>query len=41
MISIKEIKDNSWKSLFGAFTLDQSGDDFVKELKKDRALNRK
>lgn len=32
----KTEKDNSWKSLFGAFELDQSVDDFVADLKNDR-----
>ncbi len=33
-------KDNSWKSLFGAFELDQSVDDFVADLKNDRKFKR-
>ena len=41
MITTNEIKDNSWKSLFGAFKLNQSADDFVDGLKKDRLFNRK
>ena len=41
MKTTKGIKDNSWKSLFGAFTLDQSADDFVEELKQDRIFSRK
>ena len=41
MKTTKQIKDNSWKSLFGAFELDQSADDFVEELKRDRVFSRK
>ena len=37
----KKEKDDSWKSLFGAWELDQSADDFVEELKKDRNFSRK
>ena len=33
-------KDNSWKSLFGAFELDQSVDDFVEGMKNDRKFKR-
>ena len=33
-------KDNSWKELFGALTLDQSADEFVDKLKKDRKFVR-
>jgi hypothetical protein len=36
----KKSKDNSWKSLFGAWELNQSADDFVDELKKDRKITR-
>ncbi len=36
----KKSKDNSWKSLFGAWELNQSADDFVDELKKDRKFTR-
>lgn len=41
MKTTKKVKDNSWKSLFGALELDQSADDFVAELKKDRNFSRK
>lgn len=41
MITTKMVKDNSWKSLFGALKLDQSADDFVEELKADRKFSRK
>ena len=36
----KKTKDNSWKELFGALTLDQPVDEFVEELKKDRKFVR-
>ena len=36
----KKSKDNSWKSLFGAWELNQSADDFVDQLKKDRKITR-
>jgi len=41
MKTTKKAKDNSWKSLFGALVLDQSADEFVEELKKDRNFTRK
>ena len=41
MKTTNKTTDNSWKSLFGALTLDQSADDFVDELKKDRKFSRK
>jgi hypothetical protein len=41
MKTAKKTKDNSWKSLFGAFVIDQSADEFVEELKKDRKFSRK
>lgn len=41
MKTTKKTKDNSWKSLFGALVLDQSTDEFVEELKKDRKFIRK
>lgn len=37
----KKEKDNSWKSLFGALELDQSADDFIADLKRDRKFSRK
>ena len=37
----KKVKDISWKSLFGALELDQTADDFVADLKKDRKFSRK
>ena len=41
MKTTKKVKDTSWKSLFGALQLDQSADDFVEDLKKDRKFSRK
>ena len=41
MKSTKDSNDHSWKKLFGAMELDQSADDFVEELKKDRRFTRK
>jgi hypothetical protein len=41
MKTTKKTKDISWKSLFGALELDQSADDFVEDLKKDRKFSRK
>ena len=41
MKTTQKAKDNSWKSLFGALILDQSADEFVEELKKDRKFSRK
>lgn len=41
MKTTKQVKDNSWKSLFGALVLDQSADEFVEDLKKDRKFSRK
>lgn len=40
MKTTENTKDDSWKSLFGAFTLDQSVDDFVEGLKSDRKFSR-
>ena len=37
----KKPKKSSWKSLFGALELDQSDDDFIASLKKDRKFNTK
>ncbi|WP_194776336.1 hypothetical protein [Pararhodonellum marinum] len=37
----KKLKDSSWKSLFGSLELDQSADDFIDDLKKDRRFSRK
>ena len=37
----KKVKDITWKSLFGAFELDQSADNFVEDLKKDKKFSRK
>jgi hypothetical protein len=37
----KKDKDVSWKSLFGALELEQSADDFVEDLKRDRKFSRK
>lgn len=41
MKTTKKEKDTSWKSLFGALELDQSTDDFIEDLKKDRLFSRK
>ena len=41
MKTTRETKDTSWKSLFGALELDQSADEFVEDLKKDRKFSRK
>lgn len=41
MKTTKKTKKDSWKSLFGALVLDQSADEFVEELKKDRTFTRK
>lgn len=37
----KKKEDTSWESLFGSWELDQSADEFVTELKKDRNFCRK
>mgnify|MGYP003537550086 FL=1 len=41
MKTTKAKKDTSWEALFGAWELDQSADDFVEQLKKDRTFTRK
>lgn len=41
MKTTKKLKDNSWKALFGSWELDQSADEFVEDLKRDRKFNRK
>lgn len=41
MTTTKKTKDNSWKTLFGALDLNQSAEEFVEELKKDRKFNHK
>ncbi len=41
MKTTRKTKDMSWKSLFGAMELDQSVDDFVKDLKNERKFTRK
>lgn len=41
MKTTKKAKDIAWKSLFGALELDQSAEDFVSDLKKDRKFSRK
>ena len=38
---IKKIKDNSWKSLFGALVLEEPAEKFVDQMKKDRQFSRK
>lgn len=37
----KKTNDTSWKSLFGSLELDQSVEDFVVDLKKERKFSRK
>lgn len=34
-------KDSSWKALFGALVLEQSADEFVEDLKRDRKFGNK
>lgn len=41
MKTTKIKKDTSWEALFGAWEIDQSADDFVEQLKKDRTFTRK
>lgn len=41
MKTTKKVKDTSWKSLFGALELDQSTDDFIDNLKKERVFSLK
>ncbi len=41
MKTTKKEKDTSWKPLFGALKLDQSTDDSIEDLKKDRVFSRK
>jgi len=41
MKTTKKSSDISWKSLFGALVPDQSDDDFVEDLKKDRKFSLK
>lgn len=41
MVTAKQTKDKTWKALFGSLALDQSADEFIDELKKDRKFNRK
>jgi hypothetical protein len=41
MKSTKTKKDTSWEALFGSWELDQSADEFVEELKKERNFSRK
>lgn len=41
MKTTREIKDDSWKSLFGAWKLEQPAEDFIDELKNDRKFIRK
>lgn len=37
----KQTKDKNWKALFGSFVLDQSVEEFIEDLKKDRKFSRK
>lgn len=41
MKSKESKKDTSWETLFGSWELDQSTDEFIIELKKDRNFSRK
>jgi hypothetical protein len=41
MKTTKVKKDTSWEELFGSWELDQSADEFIDELKKDRNFSRK
>lgn len=41
MKTSKVEKDSSWEALFGSWELDQSGEEFVDDLKKDRTFSRK
>lgn len=41
MKTTKVKKDTSWEALFGSWELDQSADEFIDELKKDRNFSRK
>ncbi len=41
MKTTKKLNDISWKSLFGALEIDQSVEDFVDDLKKERKFNNK
>ncbi len=40
MKTTKVKKDSSWEALFGSWELDQSADEFIDELKKDRKFGR-
>lgn len=40
MKTTKVKKDTSWEALFGSWELDQSADEFIDELKKDRTSQR-
>jgi hypothetical protein len=41
MKTTKSKKDTSWEELFGSWELDQSADEFIEDLKKDRKFSRK
>jgi hypothetical protein len=41
MKSSKEVKDDSWKSLFGALELDETSETFIDGLEKDRNFTNK
>ena len=41
MKTTKKSKDNSWKSLFGALTIDEPADVFADRLKQHRHFDRK
>lgn len=41
MKTTKSKKDTSWEELFGSWELDQSTEEFIEDLKKDRNFGRK
>ncbi len=41
MKTTKESSNDSWKQLYGSLLLDQSADDFIDGLKRDRCFTRK
>jgi hypothetical protein len=41
MKTTKKTSDDSWKKLYGALLLDESADEFIDGLKRDRCFTRK
>lgn len=41
MKTTKSKKDTSWEALFGSWELDQSTEEFIEDIKKDRNFGRK